>query len=95
MEEDIDEDLLFSDLNYLKNADIGRLMRYLTKKRQLKEGLMKLDSNVLSNISSETIENKDQNLLISNSENENTNNKETLIIVKEESTVDQIAEKTT
>ena len=30
-EEELDEDKLFADLNYLKNADIGRLMRYLTK----------------------------------------------------------------
>jgi hypothetical protein len=38
-EEEVDEDTLFSDPNYLKNADIGRLMRYLTKKKQRKEEL--------------------------------------------------------
>lgn len=29
-----DEDALFSDLNKLKNCDIGRLMRYLTRKKE-------------------------------------------------------------
>ena len=36
-EEDIDEDTLFSDPRYLQNADIGRLMKYLTKRKQMRE----------------------------------------------------------
>ena len=47
-EEELDEDKLFADLNYLKNADIGRLMRYLTKQRQRRDAT--LDSqNVADN----------------------------------------------
>ena len=46
--EELDEDKLFADLNYLKNADIGRLMRYLTKQRQRRDAA--LDSqNVADN----------------------------------------------
>lgn len=33
--EEEDEDALFSDLDKLKNCDIGRLMRYLTRKKEL------------------------------------------------------------
>eukprot|EP01037_Dinobryon_pediforme_P038824 gene38824-47065_t len=36
-EEDIDEDLLFSDLDKMRNMDVGRLMRYLTRKRELEQ----------------------------------------------------------
>lgn len=36
-EEDIDEDLLFSDLEKMRNMDVGRLMRYLTRKRELEQ----------------------------------------------------------
>lgn len=39
-EEEMDEDKLFADLNYLKNADIGRLMRYLTKQRQRRDAAL-------------------------------------------------------
>ena len=95
MEEDVDEDMLFSDLNYLKNADIGRLMRYLTKKRQLKVAL-KLDSTVISASNLDLVDNKDEILLVSSSENtnfENTNDiNETLTIDKEESSTNQRVE---
>lgn len=34
---EIDDDVLFSDPRYLGNADIGRMMRYLTKRKQQRE----------------------------------------------------------
>lgn len=36
-DEEDDEDLLFSDLERLKKMDVGRLMKYLTKKRESKK----------------------------------------------------------
>ena len=48
-EEELDEDKLFADLNYLKNADIGRLMRYLTKQRQQRDERSIDSQNVAGN----------------------------------------------
>lgn len=36
-EEEIDEDVLFSDLEKMRNMDVGRLMRYLTRKREIEQ----------------------------------------------------------
>jgi hypothetical protein len=35
--EDVDDDTLFSDPRYMQSADIGRMMRYLTKRRLRRE----------------------------------------------------------
>jgi len=60
-EEELDEDRLFADLNYLKNADIGRLMRYLTKQRQKRDLTLNTNAgpdeaadNTVNNASGET-----------------------------------------
>jgi hypothetical protein len=44
-DEEDDEDLLFSDLERLKKMDVGRLMKYLTKKREVKKDEEELANN--------------------------------------------------
>lgn len=51
-EEEIDEDLFFSDLEKMRNMDVGRLMRYLTKRREMEQ------QNITKGMQTKKVENE-------------------------------------